>query len=197
MDAPPAGTCHLEIVYASLPDSSGDRSAAMEFSQRAAAAASSRQGRSASIRPLRENDVAEWGREEKPSGDDFNHSVTLYVVSCGPDGSVDRLVRKLARKIKDDAASLTKPTTKADGDADDFYRSSLALLGHSVCKTSAEQMHEQVFATGRRLAKVLRQARGCPVVETLETQVELVAPEESFDPWIQRLCDTLDEGTTR
>merc|ERR1712150_203673 len=102
-----------------------------------------------------------------------NAILTVFLISCGSDGSVHRNVRKLVKKIKEEGS-------QEEIDPPPRWDYGIALLGHSICKTSAEQTKEQVFGAGCRLAKILKQVYGPPLVDTLETQVELVGPEESF-----------------
>ena len=132
--------------------------------------------------------LADWDKDAAFSASSSPTTATavLLVVSCGPDGSVHRSVRKTTKWMKDQDTSTTI--------------AAVALLGHAVCKTSAEQMEDEVYASGRRLAKALRgiaandgdddNETSVPAFQ-LETQIELEAPEEKFDGWVRSWVDRL------
>jgi hypothetical protein len=159
----------VEIIIACLPEEIPEQSAAWELASRARSKLEADPQQQAVLVPLREESVDETS----------NSTIYLFLVSCGADGSVNRNVRKLIKKVKDES---TLPSE---------YSYCIALLDHAVCKTSAEQMNEQTFAAGRRMAKSFQQKFGLPIQDRLETQVELVAPEDAFDPWIQGLSDKI------
>ena len=152
----------LQIVYACLPEESPEGSAVHEFATRGRRALETLSP-SVSLDPLSE--------ETTPFSKD---SIVVFLLSCGADGSVQRSVRKYVKKMKEDPPPAPRHYC-------------LALLGHAVCKASAEQLNEQIFSAGQRLAKTLENCWGSPLVERLETQVELVTPEDAFDPWIEQL----------
>jgi len=102
----------------------------------------------------------------------------IFIISCAADGSVDRLVRKAIRKLKEPIKSNGKV---------DF---AIALLGHARCENSAGQMSDTIFGTGRRFEKSLMTNnifRTLSCVSRLETQVELRSPDEEFDPWMKNI----------
>eukprot|EP00536_Pseudo-nitzschia_multiseries_P017916 jgi/Psemu1/53144/gm1.53144_g len=117
--------------------------------------------------------------------------VVVFLISCGPDGSVHRQVRKITKWFKDQSPPLQTPPPPSESTTTAI----VALLGHSVCKTSAEQMADEVYSTGRRLAKSIRgvvpgSSQSTPKL-LLETQVELEAPEDTFDPWVRSWVELL------
>ena len=208
----------VNILYAPLPDESTGVSASLEFAKRGQEYLQ-KQARShgqptvaVHVNPLMEESVQEFYQlQQSPQS---NGTLFILLLSCGRDGSVHRVVRKVTKKLQTSITNQPLP---------DGCGYALALLGHSICKTSAEQMNEQVFATGRRLVKTLRSAlprerpstdgtdantdnddgsssrianETTPSVFVLETQVELTSPEDSFDPWLQTLARAyLDGGT--
>lgn len=115
----------VEIIHACLPEETLSQSAVLEFANRARLQMETIHPQ-VSLHPL---------REETTSGEN-DDTFRLFLISCGADGSVHRVVRKFVKKIKEE------PPTKS--------QYCVALLGHAVCKTSAEQMKEQIFAAGRR-----------------------------------------------
>mmetsp|Transcript_23355 Transcript_23355/g.28694 ORF Transcript_23355/g.28694 Transcript_23355/m.28694 type:complete len:103 (-) Transcript_23355:162-470(-) len=87
--------------------------------------------------------------------------------------------------------------TKPDNDSENTSTAStntavVALLGHAVCKTSAEQMEDEIYSSGRKLAKSLQRIISPPSQTSasstlsflLEIQIELEPPEEKFDGWV-------------
>lgn len=157
----------VQIILSCLPEENPNQSAAKDYADRARQKLES-ESLGVAIEPLVEE-----------TANEINDSILVFLVSCGADGSVHRCLRKLVKKMKE-ANKLRR-----------YY--CIALLGHSVCRASAEQLNEQVFGPGRRLAKTLQPIWGDPVLERLEIQVELVAPEVSFDPWIERLVSRIHQ----
>ena len=184
----------IQIVYAPNPDESEDTSAAKEFAVRARGilkSAIQRDDGESQI-PIQLMHLNDWEVSilQQGKGDDGESTwakrLFIFLISCGPDGTVHRSVRKLTKSLKEANGSnnIVDATT------------AVGLLGHSVCKTSAEQMADQVFAAGRRLCKLLGQLNQawddmCDNDLKLETQVELVPPEQEFDPWVQSLGKVL------
>ena len=115
----------------------------------------------------------------------------IFIISCSADGSVDRIVRKIVRNLRnstdDNAASENKPKV------------AIALLGHARCENSANQMKDTIFGNGRKFLKavvgLLKAAAPenskdeLSSVESLEVQVELEGPDSpgGFDEWIKRI----------
>ena len=159
----------LEIICACLPEETLDESAAWEFANRSRRKLESIQTK-VILSPLREETTVE-----------NENSIYIFLISCAADGSVHRCTRKFLKKIKEESASRC-------------LKYCIALLGHSVCRASAEQMNEQVFVAGRRLSKTLLQVFGNPIIKPLETQVELVAPDDAFDPWVASLITKIESA---
>ncbi len=185
---------NIQIVFSPLPEERDtDSSAAKEFAQRA----------EEKFRETTDGDgcfsveihhLADWKKdvlvvapfessEESDENDAVNagNTTVVFLISCGPDGSVHRSVRKTTKWIKEQEIK-TSPTSTT---------TVVALLGHAVCKTSAEQMEDEVYSSGRRLAKSLEKITSPPSTDSmpapsplLETQIELESPEEKFDGWI-------------
>jgi hypothetical protein len=122
----------------------------------------------------------------------------VLLISCGPDGTVHRTIRKLTKALKERNSSQQQlqqppPPSRPNHPNVTF---AIALLGHAVGKTSAEQMSDQIFAAGRRLSKMLQSMQhaglGAEIMDRkasllLETQVELVPPEDAFDGWVDKV----------
>ena len=115
----------------------------------------------------------------------------IFIISCSADGSVDRIVRKIVRNLRNstdgNAASENKPKV------------AIALLGHARCENSANQMKDTIFGNGRKFLNavvgLLKAAASnnskdeLSSVENLEVQVELEGPDSpgGFDEWIKRI----------
>jgi hypothetical protein len=222
----------IQIVFASLPEEERDveRSAAKEFALRTADKfrdeAGANGGDTAGCSSVEICHLAEWKKDQlivaptNPSisevgGDDNDVAeaectTIVFLISCGPDGSVHRSVRKTSKWIKEQEKKIEsneKGNTKEENLTSDKTSPAtitvvVALLGHSVCKTSAEQMEDEVFSSGRRLAKSLQRIVAAPPSShlaatanaptfLLETQIELEPPEEKFDGWVQSLVEFL------
>ena len=195
---------NIQIVFAPLPEERDvERSAAKEFALRAA-----ERFRDESIgdesSTVKIHHLAEWEKDDllpapvlPDNGCDANDTTFVFLISCGPDGSVHRSVRKTTKWIKAQEAK-----TKLDDSENASTASTtavVALLGHAVCKTSAEQMEDEVYSSGRRLAKSLQRIISPPPQTSassalsflLEIQIELEPPEEKFDGWVTSWVDVL------
>mmetsp|Transcript_22579 Transcript_22579/g.48876 ORF Transcript_22579/g.48876 Transcript_22579/m.48876 type:complete len:199 (+) Transcript_22579:137-733(+) len=126
--------------------------------------------------------------------------LTIFLVSCSADGSVNRNVRKIMRKLPkhgDAANSVSKcHSGVAEVNCPRYY--AIAALGHARCENSANQMAEIIFGTARRVDKLLAGSGffdigPAPHFSRLETQVELCGPEKEFDPWLKRLMNPVVE----
>ena len=218
---------NIQIVFAHLPEEERDveRSAAKEFALRTAeivrdeARAAGGDARcDVKISPL-----AEWKKDQlfaptaplspNDESDDNNvintqNTTVVFLISCGPDGSVHRSVRKTTKWIKEQENKIKSDDKGNESDKSPTTTTTttcvVALLGHSVCKTSAEQMEDEVFSAGRRLAKSLQgfmaatQSSFQPPTATtqkfvLETHVELEPPEEKFDGWVESWASLLQK----
>ena len=140
------------------------------------------------VGPLKVNDddnddrALPWYIEQNKTIED--KAITIFLISCSADGSVNRNVRKIMRKIPKDVNDKSKDNNKQH-----FY--AIAALGHARCENSANQMADTIFATARRFDKVMSSS-GLFVDTSLkwkriETQVELNGPEIDFDPWLKSL----------
>jgi len=186
---------NVRILFAPLPeDRDVDSSAAKEFAVRMADAfrGDDRRGDDDDVEV---GHLADWDKDAAfadATTTTSSSSVAVFlVVSCGPDGSVHRSVRKTTKWLKERSSSSSSSTTTTTTAA-------IALLGGAVCKTSAEQMEDQVYASGRKLANSLRKTIADDEDEKseapafrLETQIELEAPEEKFDGWIRSWAERL------
>lgn len=191
----------IQIVFAPLPEERDvEQSAAKEFAARAAERFRDNANGDESC-TVEIHHLADWKKENllsEPNGEsNVKNTVIVFLISCGPDGSVHRSVRKTTKWIKEQKAK-----TKIKDDSDNTTSSTcttaaVALLGHAVCKTSAEQMKDEVYSSGRRLAKSLQKIIVSPFQSEpsflLETQIELESPEEKFDGWITSWVDVLTQ----
>jgi hypothetical protein len=150
------------------------------------------------------NDVDDDGGQAM--GSKAQTDLHLFLISCAADGSVHRSVRKLTRKLLSLSSSKHKKNDDHNDSAqaaqgDDSTSTSnstsgcccqfaVALLGHARCETSAAQMADTIFGTGRRFEKALSTSTNpvftniTPQQRRLEEQVELCGPEIAFDPWV-------------
>jgi len=141
------------------------------------------------IGPLKVNDNADddgafpWYIEHHNNTIDDAIVITIFLISCSADGSVNRNVRKIMRKIPKDTIKPNKQS---------FF--AIAALGHARCENSANQMADTIFATARRFDKVMSSSGMFNTSikwKRLETQVELNGPEVDFDPWLKSLIQSI------
>mmetsp|Transcript_13501 Transcript_13501/g.37959 ORF Transcript_13501/g.37959 Transcript_13501/m.37959 type:complete len:211 (+) Transcript_13501:391-1023(+) len=198
----------VRVVFAPLPEEERDveRSAAKEFALRTAqhftGTTTTDDGNRCATELVH---LADWDKETfmesmakraSPEIDDNDATATttvvVFLVSCGPDGSVHRQVRKITKWFREQQQQTTSGSSATIA--------IVALLGHAVCKTSAEQMADEVFSSGRRLAKSIRglvpESSTITPRFVLETQVELEPPEEKFDPWVKSWVNRLQNQWT-
>ena len=175
---------NIQIVFASLPEERDvESSAAKEFALRAAEQFKAATGGD----DVEIHHLADWNKDEflaSSSGSEkANNKKTVFLISCGPDGSVHRSVRRTTKWIKEQEGKIQEDEKQSIP-----ITAAVALLGHAVCKTSAEQMEDEVYSSGRRLAKAIQRITNQPISldapYLLETQIELEPPEEKFDGWI-------------
>ena len=148
-------------------------------------------------RPLPWTDVE--GERVSVGGGGASSRLVVFLISCSADGSVERSVRKVMRKLPKSGEATTRGSSSACADVslagaavDDEY--AVALLGHARCENSANQMADTIFGTGRRFEKALGTSglfAGSPFVSRLEAQVELCGPEKEFDPWVMGLTGSM------
>ena len=158
----------LHLVFAPLPDDNVETSAAREYALRAKHFLEKKQVE-VYVSPIDENLM---DRIIKSS----NAVWLLLIISCGADGSIHRLMRKAVRNLKSSASG-------AGGSSAKF---AVALLGHARCANSAIQTEQTIFGAGRRIEKTLSDHLS-KIHDRIETQVELVGPEQEFDPFLESL----------
>ena len=179
----PSSSNNIQIVFASLPEERDvENSAAKEFALRAAEQFKASAGKD----DVELHHLADWNKDEfltsSSGAEKANSKQIVFLISCGPDGSVHRSVRKTTKWIKEQEGKIQDETQSIP------ITAAVALLGHAVCKTSAEQMEDEIYSSGRRLAKAIQritnQPKSLDAPYLLETQIELEPPEEKFDGWI-------------
>ena len=125
-----------------------------------------------------------WYIEQNNTTEDKD--ISIFLISCSADGSVNRNVRKIMRKISKDK--------DAESNDNKQYFFAIAALGHARCENSAKQMSDTIFATARRFDKLMSSSGLFDTSLTwnrLETQVELSGPEVDFDPWLKSLIQSM------
>ena len=187
-----------KVIYSPQPDEPQESSAAYEYAKRISDMLGG--GGLTSIRSSAETDCDGEANAivvERLSLESFNVltcpdcTQCIFIISCSADGSVDRIVRKIVRNLRnstdDNAASENKPKV------------AIALLGHARCENSANQMKDTIFGNGRKFLNavvgLLKAAASdnskdeLSSVENLEVQVELEGPDSpgGFDEWIKRI----------
>lgn len=214
-------TTTVQIVFAPLPEEERDveRSAAKEFAARTVeqfrAEIAATTGDGDRNTDVKIHHMADWDKEQfvasmtspsslNNSSDDekdvigVENTVVIFLISCGPDGSVHRSVRKTTKWLKEQQKIKSEEESKEQEDCVTPTNNTttttttiVALLGHAVCKTSAEQMADEVYSSGRRFVKsiqsIVPQSSSTTTAPkfVVETQIELEAPEEKFDGWMQ------------
>jgi|AntRauTorckE5430_2_1112549.scaffolds.fasta_scaffold00596_5 hypothetical protein len=172
----------IQVFYSPQPDEEPKSSAAYEYSQRILSLIPSQ----ISIHQL---DIDNIYTMKAASDDDkcFN----IIILSCSADGSVDRVVRKLLRKMK--SSNITNSSAASDSseempNMEGRTSVAVALLGHARCENSAQQMKDTIYNTGRKFGKQIQEAfLGFQFFDTLEVQAELDGPDMpgGFDEWLQ------------
>ena len=129
------------------------------------------------------NAILPWRTQDDDGIQPNAKTLTIFLISCSADGSVNRQVRKVMRKIP--------KTGTADGVATkgDSHYYAIAALGHARCENSANQMADTIFSTARRFDKLLS-GLYVSLSSRLETQVELMGPDEEFDPWVRSVLQS-------
>ena len=111
----------------------------------------------------------------------------IFIISCAADGSVDRIVRKLIRSLKNSTSG---------GISTQRPKVAIALLGHARCENSANQMKDTIFGSGRKFCRAVKSLlevdgdkNANDSFSTLEVQVELEGPDAAggFDDWVRKL----------
>lgn len=172
----------IQVFYSPQPDEDPKSSAAYEYSHRILSLIPSQ----ISINRL---DIDSIGTMEAAScnGPCFN----IIIISCSADGSVDRVVRKLVRKMKSSEIIGSSDATDKNEEiptipARNFV--ALALLGHARCENSAQQMKDTIYNTGRKFGKQIQESfLEFQFSDILEVQAELDGPDMAggFDEWLK------------
>ena len=197
----------LHIFFAPQPDEKVDSSAAYEYAKRASDLLlfnNAIQHDKPSIDRLSTESLSFMRNEyhEVDTNDlaSLNSSSSILIlISCSADGSVDRIVRKLIRSMKNSSIrSLLSVLGEKKSTSESVDESSLiepkrnvaiALLGHARCDNSANQMKDTIFNHGRKFHKSVElQSDGTKISmgKLLEVQVELEGPDTpgGFDEWV-------------
>lgn len=138
------------------------------------------------------NDSLPWhleGNGQISLEEEDQEIISIFLISCSADGSVNRNIRKIMRKLPKVATAGAR-----NSNCSSYY--AVAGLGHARCENSANQMADTIFGTARRVDKLLAGSgffdSGSPSSRSrLETQVELCGPEKEFDPWIKILLQSI------
>ena len=172
----------INIYFTPQPDEKPETSAAYEYAQRII---------SLRIPPNTEVNLSRLDSDsidKIPKSENGNASKNIFVLSCSADGSMDRAVRKIIRKLK---GNETNDESFLPNELDETGNlvMAIALLGHARCDNSAKQMKETIFSTGRRLIKMLRGQYLAHTFHSIEVQAELEAPDAAggFDDWAKTI----------
>jgi hypothetical protein len=182
----------IVVLYSPQPDEQSESSAAYEYAKRTSHLLSKQHGsRNIGIHRLSVDSLNSLSDEATPEGSKTSNSTspscTFIIVSCSADGSVNRIVRKILRNLKnqkqtEDEVPPSSSTPQINGNI------AIALLGHARCDNSANQMKDTIFNHGRKFHKCLEVANSSRlnVKDRLEVQVELEGPDASggFDEWV-------------
>mmetsp|Transcript_3992 Transcript_3992/g.11350 ORF Transcript_3992/g.11350 Transcript_3992/m.11350 type:complete len:212 (-) Transcript_3992:2552-3187(-) len=203
-----------KVIYSPQPDEPQDSSAAYEYAKRisyllngggppstsssSAEAESGGGGDTNAIVVVERLTLESLDFLTKSQGDERKGCThCIFIISCSADGSVDRIVRKLIRSLKnnnnDDNAVSASQASKS------IPKVAIALLGHARCENSANQMRDTIFGNGRKFRKAVmgwskanaseNSGNKLSSGESLEVQVELEGPDSpgGFDEWIKRI----------
>lgn len=181
----------VRVVYSPQPDERPEASAAQAYAERI------KEFCGEGLTTIERLELESLGFLSSPAttpkatttGEDLPE-LCILILSCSADGSVDRVVRKLTRSLKSSG-----PASHKDGPATANGRPTrfgVALLGHARCETSAAQMEDTVFGTGRKFHAALR-SRSAFSGDRLEIQAELEGPEApgGFDEWFNRQVEEI------
>ena len=162
----------FRLIYAPLPEETNDveASTAFQYTQRAQTHLQE-QGFQATASMIQEDSFSSMDTSV----------IIIFIVACAADGSIHRSVRKATKKLN------TTNNNDEDGTSNLSQSLALCLLGQSRCDNSAKQMNQTIFGAGRRVEKSFAASHHALHQERLETQVELVGPEQDFDPWLESL----------
>jgi len=186
----------ITVFYSPQPDEQSDSSAAYEYAKRTSDLLTKEHGWNIDIHRLCVDSLNSIiacdevvTHEEKDNTSTISPTCTFIILSCSADGSVDRVIRKILRNLKNcnksqDEGSPSSPKPNNESIA-------IALLGHARCDNSANQMKDTIFNYGRKFHKCIEVATTSSeinVTERLEVQVELEGPDEpgGFDEWVNK-----------
>jgi hypothetical protein len=175
----------VSVFYAPQPEESQDSSASYEFAKRINEVHGQKLGehdQKMNITINRLNvDSAGSMVASNDNDEEEEDQLCIFLVSCSADGSVDRIVRKLVRSMKD------SETTGEENPKRQKHYCAIALLGHARCENSAQQMKDTIFSDGRKFRQAIVRKSSKEGVNTdarkLEIQAELEGPG-GFDEWI-------------
>jgi hypothetical protein len=186
----------VSVFYAPQPEESPDSSASYEFANRINELHGQKHGEhdhqqmNITVNRLSVDSVGTI----VSSDDDIEaeeDQLSIFLISCSADGSVDRIVKKLVRSMKD------SETTGEENPKRQKHYCAIALLGHARCENSAQQMKDTIFSNGRKFQQaVVRKSLKEGVnmdARKLEVQAELEGPG-AFDEWIGE-CIRLVKGS--
>jgi len=192
------------VLYSPLPDEQPEASAAYEYSKRLSnifhqnGDGEETLCKEISIHRL-SMDSLNFTKSEDYEASQFLR--VFIILSCSADGSVDRIVRKLVRSLKNDAKTEKMPESSLEDQSispKTMGRIAIVLLGHARCDNSAQQMNDTIFNIGRKLYQCLLQKlnssktdsgeKNWHLEDRLETQVELEGPDtpDGFDEWVKK-----------
>lgn len=190
-----------KVVYAPQPDEPPETSAAHEYAQRiptlvgdSADASGTSDGATSNANTIVVERLTleslDFLTKGNGGGDDEQTKAQhIFIISCSADGSVDRIVRKLIRSLKNDTSSGNAASQRP--------KVAIALLGHARCENSANQMKDTIFGNGIKFCKAVKnllEADGDTdandLFSSLEVQVELEGPDAAggFDEWVRKLA---------
>jgi hypothetical protein len=189
----------VSVFYAPQPEESQDSSASYEFANRISTLHGQQQHDNDDADDKKMNITINRLNVDSPdaivssNGDNktLEDQISIFLISCSADGSVDRIVRKLVRSMKD------SETTGEDNPQKQKRYCAIALLGHARCENSAQQMKDTIFTNGRKFQQAIVRKSSKEGVNTdartLEIQAELEGPG-GFDEWIGE-CLRLVKGS--
>ena len=173
----------VSVFYAPQPEESPDSSASYEFANRINEVHGQKhdQQMNITINRLNVDNIGSMVSSTNDNDEVEEDQLCLFLVSCSADGSVDRIVRKLVRSMKDNE------TTAEENPKRQKRYCAIALLGHARCENSAQQMKDTIFSNGRKFRQAIVRKASKEGVNTdarqLEFQAELEGPG-GFDDWI-------------
>lgn len=173
----------INIYFAPQPDEKPETSAAYEYAQRII---------SLRIPPNTEVNLSRLDSDSIdtiPKIENGSAMKNIFVLSCSADGSMDRAVRKIIRKLKGNDTNDESSCIQNELDETGNLVMAIALLGHARCDNSAKQMKETIFSTGRRLIKMMKGQFLANTFHSIEVQAELEAPNAvgGFDDWARTI----------